>query len=296
MMAQNNWRSALLLACLPALGLGSCAPRRRVATPKILPQADRGLASELSDQIAEQYREVSNFKATVVMSATMGKPGEGKFKRYPIIRGFILFRKPAEMRIIGQDPLMQIRLFDLASNGEQFRLWIPSKREFVVGDGEVKTSSANKLENIPPRNLAEVILPRPVHPATETATAEEAADGGGYILHLARKVPAGKSAPSRTIWIDGVTLHVAREVIFSQSGATLTDARYSEWMQSGGVIFPRRIEIDRPQDGYHLLIRIPEIEINKGLSSDLFVLKQPPGTQLVKLGPGAPRERHNPSR
>jgi outer membrane lipoprotein-sorting protein len=239
--------------------------------------------------IAEQYRAVSDFKATVFLSVTLGKPNRRNVRRYPGIRGYILLRKPADIRIMGLAPMMGSRIFDMVSNGDWFRLSVPSKNRFVVGRDEVRTLSRNKLENIRPRHLLEVIVPKPLDPATETATVEGPDEGDGYTLHLVRSSTIGNSRPSRTIWIDGATLHVAREVIFSDASATLTEARYSQWRQTDGVIFPMRIEIDRPQEEYRLVIQIQAIEINRGLSNEMFVLEQPPGTQRVVLSnPGAP--------
>jgi outer membrane lipoprotein-sorting protein len=290
-MLLSEWQRALVLVCLclAVLGQTSCLHSRRVITQKVAPHADPALARELLGLIAEQYRAVSDFKATVLLSVTLGKPNRSNFKRYPGIRGYILLRKPADIRIMGLAPMMGSRIFDMVSNGDSFRLSVPSKNRFVVGRDEVTTLSRDKLENIRPRHLQEVIVPKPLDPATETATVEEPVKGDGYTLRLARSSPGGNSRPSRTVWIDGATLHVAREVIFSSAGATLTEAQYSQWRQTDGVIFPMRIEIDRPQEEYHLVIQIQAIEINRGLSNEMFVLEQPPGAQRVVLSdPGSP--------
>ncbi len=270
-------------------GQGACVHSQRATAPTAPAAPDPELAGELSSQIAAQYAAVSDFQATVLISATTGGAHGGKLTRYPPVRGYLLMRKPANLRIVGVGgPAAPARLFDLVSDGESFRLSAPSKRRFVVGrdkDGAMPRSP-NQLENIRPRHLLEVLLPHPIDPATETATVDEPEDGSGYTVRVARNSLGGSA---RVLWIDGATLHVAREVMLTAAGATQTDARFSQWRQDDGVIFPRRIEIDRPQEEYRLVIQIQKIEINRGLPSDRFVLEQPAGSELLELSPTARR-------
>ena len=287
-MPGRNWYRAGALVCLSALS--ACVHSRPAAAPKIAPPARQASTAELSGQVARQYQAVSDFKATVLLSATLGQLNGGPVKRYPAIRGYLLFRKPTDLRLIGLQPPFGNRLVDLVSNGRQFRLSMPSKKRFVIGQDDVKALSSNQLENIRPLHLQQALLPQPVDPATETATLEEPGQGtGGYTLLLMRNSPGQDRRPARTLWMDGATSRVARELIFDDAGKVLTDARYSQWLEDDGVIFPRHIEIDRPREAYRLVIQIQKIEINHGLSDEVFVLEQPPGAQLEVLNdPGAP--------
>jgi uncharacterized protein DUF4292 len=131
-------------------------------------------------------------------------------------------------------------------------------------------------------------LPRPVDPASEAMLLEEPPGHAGYILRLTHRIPDGAGRPARTLWIDGATLHVARELIFDDQGKTLTDARYAQWSAYDDVLFPRRIEIDRPREEYNLAIQIQSLEINRRLASEMFVLEQPPGTEVEALGRQSP--------
>jgi outer membrane lipoprotein-sorting protein len=280
--------------CLSALT--SCVHNRRAA-PNIATPAGQAIANEISSQIAEQYQAVSDLKATVLLSATLDQPNGGRAKRYPPIRGYLLFRKPADLRLIGLQPVFGAQVFDLVSDGRQFRLSIPSRKRFVTGPDNVQALSANRLENIRPLHLQQALLPQPVDPATEAAAVEEPAQGTFYTILLRRHSPGLDRQPARTLWVDGVTSRVSRELIFDDAGKPLTDASYSQWQQDDGVIFPRRIEIVRPREQYRLVIQIQKIEINHGLPSEMFVLEQPPGTQLEVLNdPGAPLQQDSAPR
>ena len=50
------------------------------------------------------------------------------------------------------------------------------------------------------------------------------------------------------------------------------------------VAFPKHIEINRPHDEYAIVLNIQKMDINKGVSDDKFVLTQPEGSQLQRVG------------
>ena len=276
-MARTHKRNRALL-CLAALLPLSCAHRGAVRVPPAA-AGSGALAREISEQIADQYRLISDFKATVLLSATLGRRA-GKVRRYPGVRGFLLYRKPADLRLTGAEAIAGLQMFDLVAQGAEFRISLPTRNRFLVGPNDNQSTSSGKLEDIRPQHLLEVLLPKPADPERESAAVEEEPGGHGYVLQLGR---AGR--PSRSLWIDAASLRVTREVIFDARGGTLTDARYSQWSAESGILFPRRLEIGRPAEDYELSIQVRSLEINRGLAAGAFVLEQPPGARLVTLGP-----------
>src|SRR5215831_6869299 len=95
---------ALLLFCLMALSLSSCLARRRAITRKggspsqTLLVADR---SALLDAVVRQFDAIHDFNATVDMVHAPGTTEKNKITEYKDVRGYILYRKPAGIRIIG---------------------------------------------------------------------------------------------------------------------------------------------------------------------------------------------------
>ncbi len=63
-----------------------------------------------------------------------------------------------------------------------------------------------------------------------------------------------------------------------------SDIRYDQWDNFGTVRFARQIEITRPGEDYQLKITIEKLTANEPIPPDRFVLKQPPGTELVRVG------------
>ncbi len=287
-MSRRRSRALILLLCLSSLDFSACFVRRRIitrrgskATPVLL-TADK---QALIDRIARQYQAVQSFSATVDMVPALGSSEKNKITEYKDVRGYILFRKQADIRIIGLYPVVRNKAFDMVSDGKNFRLYLPAQSRFIIGSNEISAPSKHKIENLRPQHFLEALLVPPVGPDEKPEimnyTDEDNAD---YILHLVREAPDGTLSPSRSIWFNRLNLHLARQLVFDPAGNILTDARYSGWQNYGGVPFPKTIDIARPQDEYAVVLTVVKMEINGGIADDKFVLEQPEGTQLHVLG------------
>ncbi|HTS67280.1 MAG TPA: DUF4292 domain-containing protein [Candidatus Acidoferrales bacterium] len=279
----------LLMLCLLALGLSGCWARRRAisqkgaGTNKNLLIADRQI---LLDSINRQYDAVRDFNAQVNMVPALGSVEKSKITEYKDVLAYIIFRKPAEIRLIGLYPVVRTKAFDMASTGQDFRLYVPSRNRFLVGSNEIQQVSTNKLENLRPQHFIDALLVRPVDTAKEKVLLENYTDEDNafYVVHVIHENGNGQLLLARTIWFARDNLTLARQLIFDTDGNILTDARYSEWKAYDNVPFPKHIEINRPRDEYAVVIDIVKMDINKGVSQDKFALEQPEGTVLQVVG------------
>lgn len=293
-MPRRRTLAVTLLLCLSALNFSACVVRRRIITRKgakatpVLLTADK---QTLIDRIARQYEAIHDFSATVDMVPALGSSEKNHITEYKDVRGYILFRKPAYIRIIGLYPVVRNKAFDMVSDGKTFRLYIPAQNRFIVGSNELTVHSKSKFENLRPQHFLEALLVQPVQPdekvVFENFTDE---DNAVYILHLVHTQPNGELVPHRSIWFNRLNLRIARQLIFDPAGNILTDARYSDWKDFDGVPFPKQIDINRPQDEYAVVLSVVKIEINRGVTDDKFGLEQPEGTQLEVLG----QKKENP--
>jgi len=281
--------AAAVLVCLAAVGLSSCVVKRRLITRtgsrNTLPALLTAATPELLQNIAEQFDAVDNFSATVDMTPALGTAEKNQITEYKDVRGYILFRKPADTRIIGLYPVLRNTAFDMVSNGMDFKLYVPSKNRFLVGRDAVERPSRNKLENLRPNHFLDALLVRPVA-KDEKVILENYTDESNafYILHVVREGKSGELILNRTIWFNRVDLRLARQILLDHGGNILTDARYTDWRAYDGVPFPRHVEINRPVDEYAVVIDVQKMDINKGVSDDKFVLQQPEGTSLQQVG------------
>jgi outer membrane lipoprotein-sorting protein len=275
--------------CLFALSSTSCLARRRLITRKggssrqTLLTAD---ADTLVRRVAQIYNSIHDFNATVDMTPALGSAEKSRITEYKDVRGYVLFRKPFDIRIIGLYPVVRNKAFDMVSNGTDFKLFIPAKDRFVVGRNAMSTPSPNKIENLRPQHFLEAMLVPPVDPATEKPVLENYTDedNADYVLHLIREGPDGQLHLARTIWFERIHLTLARQMVFDDAGNILADARYSQWQPWDNVGFPKVVEINRPRDEYAVVITIVKMDVNKGVTDDKFALEQPPGTTLQVLG------------
>jgi outer membrane lipoprotein-sorting protein len=292
MMPRRRVRALILLICLSALDFSGCFVRRRIITRKgsnptpTLITADK---QTLIDRLARQYHSIGSFSATVDMTPALGSSEKSKITEYKDVRGYILFRTPVDIRIIGLYPVVRNKAFDMVSNGKDFRLYLPSSNRFVVGSNQIVARSPNKIENLRPQHFLEALMAAPMQPGDKAElvnfTDEENAV---YILHIVRVQPDGEILPLRSVWFSRINLHMARQLVYDAAGNILTDARYSDWQNYDGVPFPKTIDITRPQDEYAVVLTLVKMEINRGVSDDKFVLEQPEGSQLQVLGQPAP--------
>src|ERR671926_263068 len=74
----------------------------------------------------------------------------------------LLVREPNMLRMIGLFPVVRNKAFDMVSDGERFKLSIPTKNKFIEGSNEVVRPSANALENLRPQVIFNALLLRPI--------------------------------------------------------------------------------------------------------------------------------------
>jgi Domain of unknown function (DUF4292) len=249
---------------------------------------------DLIDSLSQQAEKVRSLQATVDIDTSAGGIKKGQVTDYKEIRGYVLARTPAMLHMVGLLPIVRTTAFDMVSNGQDFKLWIPPKNRFVMGRNEVQTANAAQpLENLRPQNIYDALLIRPVDPDNEIAVLEN----GYEILHdvkgrrvlqedyelvVIRKFEKGWGL-SRKIIFSRTDLKPHRQYIYDEQGKLSTDARYAEYKDYDSVSFPSRIEIKRPEEEYDITLNMLKVEINKALRDDQFVLEQPAGADVVHL-------------
>ena len=120
---------------------------------------------ELIDSINAQAESIHSLKATVDIDSSAGGMKKGQVTDYKEIRGYVLAKKPDSLHMIGLMPFVRTTAFDMVSEGQNFKLWIPPKNKFVIGKNEVTTPNISQpMENIRPQNIYEALLIRRIDP------------------------------------------------------------------------------------------------------------------------------------
>lgn len=260
---------------------------------------------ELISYINRQAEKIQSIQATVDIDTSVGGIKKGKVTDYKQIRGYVLLRRPAMLRMIGLLPIVRNRAFDMVSDGQNFKLWIPPKNRFVVGRNDVTTPNPKQaLENIRPQQIYDALLIPPIDAQNEIAVMEndfeQVTDKKGhiveqpdYVIDVIRKGQKGWFL-SRKIVFSRTDLLPHRQLIYDENGDLVTNVRYDDHKNYNGIDFPSQIEIWRPQEEYDITLTIVKLELNIPMPDDKFALTQPPGAEVVHLGQPQPESGSAP--
>ena len=277
------------------LTASACAVRHTttIAASQVPPPAREASTGELVDRVNTQSAAVRTLNATVDLAPTAGSIYSGVIKEYRDVKGFILVEKPAMIRMIGQAPVVRTNIFDMVSDGDEFRLYLPSKQKFIVGKTTFHRLAKNALESLRPQHILDALLFAPIDPARDVYYPQQDEGSAGqrfYILNILEAQPAGERGEltlKRRVWFDGATLDIVRVQFYGAQGSRLEDAGYSEYQDFDGVHYPTRIRVERPVEDYRLSITILKAAFNQPIDRDKFELKKPASAELVVLS-----ERH----
>jgi hypothetical protein len=248
---------------------------------------------QLIDYLNSQAAGTRSLQATVDIDTSSEDPKNGQVTDYKEIRGYVLARKPAMLRMKGLLPVVRNTAFDMVSDGQEFKLWIPPKNKFVVGANSDDNYRPDKrLENLRPQHIYDALLLREIG-SDEIAVLENGyetvldakkhrVDQPDYQMAIIRKGSNGWFL-SRKIEFSRSDLMPHRQQIYDQQGNVVTDARYQNYKDYSGIEFPSTIEIERPREGYDMTLSILKLEMNHALTDDQFALEQPPGAEVVHL-------------
>ena len=299
-------QTCLLLTTLAAV---CCSCHSAVVTGHTqIPAAERPVAKDATrEELLDAYnaiaRNMKTLVATVELKPTAGSKYSGVIDEYHEVKAFLLAERPLEIRVVGQAPVIGKTVFDMASDGDTFRVSIPTKNKFLVGSVASERNSSKPIENLRPQHLLDALLwPQIRKEEAVTMTEFNNEKGRYYVLTVLRG--GYQLEVLREIWFDRSNLRVAGIQTFGPKGILLSDASFADWQPvdnpaagqtsiSAGAAaqaltsFPRSIHIERPHDDYTLEMQVTKIVVNGEIPPDGFKLEQPAGSELVRVGESA---------
>jgi len=306
----QNWRvnpvnRCTLLLTLSALACGCGGKGAGVKSTTVVPVAARPVVKDATEEdLLERYnamaKSLQTVNATVELKTTTGSAYNGVINEYHEVKAFILAQRPADIRMIGQAPVVGKTIFDMASDGSTFEVSIPSKNKFLEGPVALERQSNKPIENLRPQHLLEALLWPEIH-KEEAVLFEESNDEAARYYVLTVLHGGYKTEILRKVWFDRADLNVVRLQAYGPKGALLSDVRYADWQpvtaDSGKVEatsmansireYPRNIHIDRTRDEYQLNMSVKKIALNEPLAADRFLLEPPQGAEIVHVGEGS---------
>ena len=282
-------RQLTLAAGFAALALlAGCASRTtRVTVPQTLPPALTASREQLIERYQQQAGAIDSLSGSARMIAETGSAFSGVIKTYHQITALFLAARPAWIRVVGQAPVVGTDIFDMVSDGKQFHMYVPSKKQFIVGPASGGESSKKSIENLRPQPLFEALIWRNIAPDAPVVIEQENQTNPpsrNYVLTVLRR-DGQQLEIDRRIWFNRADLRVARIETFASEGRLESDVRFGAWRQAvGAPAFPWRIVLRQPLEDYTLELDITNVTLNPPVPPGRFTLTQPPGTTRVEVG------------
>jgi outer membrane lipoprotein-sorting protein len=290
-------RYRALLVLVAILPLTGCLFRTRTVERQMsTAPLKTATQAQLIDYINNQAAKVRSMNATVDIDPSVGGEKKGKKTDYTEIRGYVLARKPSMLHMIGLLPVVRTKAFDMVSDGQTFKLWIPPKNRFVEGRNDVPTPNPkNSMESMRPQYIYDALLLREIDTEKGEVAVMESdfelvagpkgrqVEQPDYEIDVIRKNPQDGWYLSRKIIFGRTDLLPHRQIVYDQDRNQATDSRYEGYKDYDGVNFPSQIEIKRPQEEYDIVLHMVKLQLNTPLTDDQFHLDQPPGVEVIHL-------------
>ena len=279
-------------------GLTGCIKTTRLVTKTVAPEMYRSAGVEvLQKEVSDRDAAIKTLNASVLITASTGGGSTGKVTTYTSFRGYILVRKPRDLRVIMQLPVLGSRAMEMVSDANGFTLVHASTKGdvWMQGTNTVTKPSKNGLENLRPPVFFDSLLVPGVGPDELVALNEstrilpvvgkknEEMEEPDYDLEV-MKIKDGKILHTvRVVHINRVNMLPYQQDTYNDNGQVETQAKYDNYKDFGGTQFPSLITIIRPLDEYSLKLQITKLTLNDKLDDDQFELKIPDGVAVQKM-------------
>ncbi len=281
-----------LLLVFPVLvtGCGAVREKEKVKAPETYLQAKVATEAELMDLININYAGIDSIAVPRFnVELTGGSLEDGYFEKYRKANGYLVAKRPDSIFVNILNPLTKSSVLTMASTGNVFQIWIPSKNQYVTGPAEIAREVDNPVYNARPSHFLQGIMIEAVE-LDQTGINyyfEEEDDGifRYYVLVvLARSPGSSRLTLHRKIWIERSSLQVRKQQYF-QDSRVVSDIEYGPSVPVADRMVPTTVRINRPLDKYSIDFEIEtdSVSLNRELKASVFVVPKPPGAELIRV-------------
>ncbi len=268
---------------------------RHLPVPKAPATVQTATPEELVAQLNKNWDALNTITAKVNILASITKPKEGSVTTEPSFTANILLSKPELLRVYARVPVLGTEMFDMASDGRNFTLYVPSKKRAVKGPNTLTKKSVNEYENMRPAFFFDAMAVRGIESDelySVTADSETIEDPQKkhllskteYVLSIMRTSSDSRQlTPVRVVTFDRADLMPYEQDIYDAQGNLETQVFYGKYSDYNGVRYPATITIKRPLESYQIVLTVLTVTENQKLDSNEFVVDVPPGTEIKNL-------------
>lgn len=289
-------RAALGLLALALLPLAGCRFTTRKLPKPLAPEVvQTATPQQLVDQMNDRWAALKSLEVWVQIQFTQNKTQEGVARDYTTFPAIILLRKPQDLRVLGQLPVVHTRMFDMVSNGHDFTLYLPTRDQAYEGPNTVTHKSANAVENLRPGFFLDSFVVRGMSANDEymvTADTDTVEDPKQkhlliipeYILSIMRPKPnSPEKQPIRVVHFHRDNLLPYEQDLYDEQGNLQTEVTYGRYAEYGDTMFPSTVTIKQPLQGFQAVLTVEKVVQNVELKDSQFQLEIPPDTKIQRL-------------
>jgi outer membrane lipoprotein-sorting protein len=279
---------------LPALN-GCLWHTRKVPQAKMPENVLSAAPEQLVEIVNKRYDSINSLSADVTFTATEGGELKGSEKTITPFPGHILLRKPESLRVLGYLPVVHTIAFDMASDGNTFKLVVPPKSKAIEGSNTITQVSANSFENMRPYMFVDsMLIPKIgdddqlsvtgdndtiMNPKTRKLEIRPE-----YLLTISKRQGTSNILlTERVIHFSRLDLRPIEEDIYGPDGQVQTQAIYGPVQTFGPEQFPGTITIKWPLQEQQILVTIQRLRINLALEDATFQMQIPSGMQVQQM-------------
>ena len=268
---------------------------RHLPVPKAPAITQTVTPDELVKQLNDRWNSMDSMTAKVEILTSVLKTKEGLAKDYTHVDGIIVMRKPEQLRLLGRAPVVGITLFDMASDGKKFTLYIPSKNIAYKGPATLKKKSDIQYENMRPGFFLDALAVRGLEAddfysvTTDSETVEDTAKKHlffvqEYILSITKHIPGShRDQPVRVITFHREDMLPYEQDLYDCEGNLETHVTYRDYQDFGSGLYPSTVTIKRPLEDSQIVLLVEKVSKNVPVAEDQFVVNVPDGTTIKSL-------------
>lgn len=191
-------------------------------------------------------------------------------------QGYIRLKRPRKLRVVCSK--LFSTLFDIASDGQEFWLYVPGDKKVYTGRAE--QSLAHLGLNFSPNDVAGLL------DFEETLSSRRLVFEPSPECWKLHVLDVGGLSYS-DFFVDKRTLQVSHIESFNADGSLRMKAALGDYGTIGGCSLPRSLEIHWLAGDTHLTLSLSKIAINEELDQRIFQLSVPKGMETVRVTDGA---------
>jgi len=250
---------------------------------------------ELVALLNQRWGSFDTMTAKVEMLTSVLNTKKGVATDYTRVGGIIVMRKPQQLRVLGRAPVIGLEMFDMASDGKNFTLYIPSKNIAYKGPATLTKRSANQYENMRPGFFIDALVVRGLEQdeyysvTSDTETLEDTEKKHlfivpEYILSITKHMAGShRDQPVRVITFHREDLLPYEQDLYDSNGNLETHVTYRDYQDFGSGLYPSTVTIKRPLEDKQIVLLVEKVAKNVPVPADQFEVTVPPDTAIKNL-------------